>query len=57
LGLGGSGGSSSFTFAHSASDTSFDFTTMFYAASCHATIVAQSSGTVLKHALNLFREH
>lgn len=47
----GEPGRSSFAFAHSASDTSFDFTTRFYAASCHATIVAGSSDMVLKRHL------
>jgi hypothetical protein len=47
-GFGGSGGSSAFTFAHSASDPSFDFTTTFYAASRSVTIATRRSGAALQ---------
>jgi hypothetical protein len=51
LGFGGSGGSSPFTFAHSASDTNFDFTNRFYATNATSSTPSRSSGMVLKRSL------
>lgn len=52
LGFGTSGGSSSFSFAHNASEACFDFTANVDATSRSATTLIGISGLVLKPSLN-----